>query len=459
MKAGRSIVTMRRAVRRSVFGLGGAAPIRLSLLAGVMLGLAGTAQAEEPLGGALSLPQAIAVAQRDNKDLKTARYAVDVAQARLLQAGVLPNPRLNITGASDFAFKNSGEYTASVGVSQDFPIAGRILRQKDVARIDIDLAYAEIAEAERRLAGEITASVYRVLAVDRQVQAREELAAIDERLAKATRSRFHAAEVSELDVNTVALDLQRLRQEQVQLQAERIRLLLTLNQLLGRPSGAALMIREPLPSMDTLSSLAEQQAKALASRPDLRLAQLQIERAQADMALAKSKRWEDWSVGLGVQQDRIAVDGAPSQSADRALSFNLTIPLSLKNRTRGLIAEAEASAEQAKARVEARQLDISNQVATAYSEASTLQGLYNGYQKDLLPVTARNVALAQKGYSQGLVSLVEVVQAQRQQADFNTASVNALDQYLQALARLRTAVGDYPVSDIEAGHEPQDSHQ
>lgn len=431
--------------------------IRPSLLAGVMLGFAGTTFAEEPLGSVLSLSQAITIAERDNKDLKTARYAVDLAQARLLQAGVLPNPRLNLSGASDFAFKSSGEYAASVGISQDFPIAGRILRQKDVARVDIELARAEIADAERRLAGEITANVYRVLALDRQLQAREDLAVIDERLAKATRSRYKAAEVSELDVNTVALDLQRLRQEQVQLQAERTRLLLALDQQLGRPASSPLSIREPLPSVDTLPSLDAQQAKALASRSDLRLVQLQVDRALADIALVKSKRWEDWSVGLNVQQDRITVDGAPSQSADRALGLNLTIPLSLKNRTRGLVAEAEANAGQAKARVEALKLDIANQVAIAYAEASSLQGLYKGYRRDLLPVTERNVALAQKGYGQGLVSIVEAVQAQRQQSDLNAASLNALDQYLQALARLRAAVGDFPALTSDAGIDSQDS--
>lgn len=415
------------------------------------------ARAEQPLGSALSLQQMIAVARDNNQDLKTARYAVDSAQARLQQAGVLPNPRVNISGASDFAFANNGEYSASIGVSQDFPVAGRILRQKDVARVDIERAHAEIADAERRLAGEVTASVYRVLALDRQIQARDALLQIDQRLAETTRSRFHAAEVSELDVNAVALDVQRLRQEKLQLEADRGRLLLTLNQLLGRPASTPLTIVEPLPAVTALPAVDAQQAQALSRRPDLQLAQLDVDRSEAAMALARANRWEDWSLGLGVQQDRQNVDGAPSQGFDRALNLNLTIPLSLKNRTRGLVAEAEAGAAQARARVHALQLDIANQVATAHAEASSLQSLYNGYRSDLLPVSERNVALALKGYRQGLVSIVEAVQAQRQQSDLNTAMLNALDQYLQALARLQTAVGAEPAREIQSGQTPRDA--
>jgi len=59
------------------------------------------------------------------------------------------------------------------------------------------------------------------------------------------------------------------------------------------------------------------------------------------------------------------------------------------------------------------------------------------------PVAERNVGLAQKGYGQGLVTILEVVQAQRQQAELKAAALNTLDQYLQALVRLHTAVGDY----------------
>lgn len=416
---------------------------RLSLTVLLAAVFAVSAAAAEPLGTSLNLDQLIATAQRDNKDLRVARYALQLARARLLQAGALPNPRINASGVSDFAFNNDGAYSASFGISQDFPVAGRILRQKEVALVDIDLAQAEIEEAERRLAGEVTANVYRVLVVDRQMQAREALSAVDERLAKATRSRYKAAEVSELDVNAVSLDLQKLAQERSLLETQRKGLLQSLNRQLGRPAASPLSVIEPLPAIDALPALDTEVSKALSQRPDLRQVQLQVDRAQAEIALAKAKRWEDWSVGLGVQQDRQVIDGAPSQGIDRALSFNVTIPLSLKNRSRGLLAEAEATRDQSRERAEALKFEISSEVAAAHAEAASLQSLLKTYDAGLMPVAERNVGLAEKGYSQGLVSVVEVVQAQRQQAELKAAQLATLDQYLQALARLRTAVGDY----------------
>ncbi len=407
--------------------------------------LTAAAGADQGTSPVFNLDQLIATAQRDNKDLRAARMSIEAARARLTQAGALANPRINVGAGSDFAFRNEGAYTASVGISQEFPIAGRLARQKDVALVDIQLAQAEVLNAQRQLAGEIAANVYRILVLDRQIQAREDLSEVDEKLAKATRSRFKAAEVSELDVNTVSLDIQRLAQERLLLESQRRVLLQSINLQLGRPSTGSLTVEEPLPNLDSLPPLDTELSKAMRQRPDRHQASLQIDRAQAQLGLADAKRWEDWSVGLGVQQDRQAIVGALGQPNDRALLLNLTIPLSLRSRTQGLVDEAAVSVRQSRARRDALTQQIDSEVAAAHAQAASLQSLYKNYESTLLPVTARNVALAQKGYGQGLVPLLEVIQAQRQEADLRTSALNTLDLYLQAYARLQTAVGNYPL--------------
>lgn len=422
-------------------------PGRLRALCPVALAVfcAATSAADTSSTIALNLDQLIATAERDNKDLRAARFAIDAARARLVQAGALPNPRINLGAGNDVVFRDEGAYSASAGVSQDFPVAGRLARQKDVARVDVDLAQAEVRDAQRKLAGEIALNVYRILIVDRQMQARDSLSAVDEHLARVTRSRFKAAEVSELDVNTIELDLQRLAQERMLLQTQRRTLLQALNRQLGRPANAPLDVAEPLPAVDTLPSLDAELSAALARRPDQRQALLQIDRAQAELELANAKRWEDWTVGLGVQQGRQSILGAPGQPADRALTLSVTIPLSLKSRTQGLISEAAVGVRKSRAQSDALTEQIGSEVAAAHAEAASLQGLYRNYESTLLPVTARNVELARKGYERGLVPLLEVIQAQRQEADLRTNALNTLDLYLQAYARLRTAVGDFPL--------------
>lgn len=401
----------------------------------------------------LSLPQLMALAQRDNKDLQAARFAVDIGRARLVQAGLLPNPRLDLGARSDVLFKNEGEFGNSIGISQQFPISGRVLRQKDVARVDVALAQAEVEEAERKLSSEVANNTYRLLIIERQIQLRDELSQAERRLAKTTRDRFKAAEVSELDVNAVELDLQRLLQERALLNSQRIALLASLNTLIARPALASLRISHPLSETEVLPDEAQLQAQAIKLRPDLRSVLISIDRAKAEKALAKAQRWEDWNVSAALSQDKLFIEGAPPQQTSRAIGINLSIPLPLFNKSQGLLAEAEASSSQAMARYQALRLSIASEISSTYAEATSLQQQLLQYHQALLPVSQRSVQLAQKGYAQGLVSILEVMQAQRQQADLSAAYLNTLGQLSLALARLHTAVGDYIVT-APAGTNP-----
>ncbi len=398
----------------------------------------------------LALDQAMRMVLKENKDLRAARYVVEIARARLLQAGLAPNPSLEIGGRNDLLFGNNGEYTASVAFTQRFPVAGRIARQKDVARVDVALATTEISQAERKLADEVARRFYRVLVLDRQIQVYDRLIGVDQKLVKVTRDRYRVAEVSELDVNTARLELQRLSQERTLLQSQRVLQLARLKQLLGLSDAQPLALDDDLPPLAPLPPLAEEQSRALAIRPDMQAALLGADRARAELALAKAQRWQDWTVSVGLEQGRRVIEGVRPQPNDRALGLSLSIPLPLLNKNQGRVAEAIATGTQADARIEALKFNIGNEVASAYVEAERLQAVVRRYQDGMLALSDRNVRLAQQGYDMGLAPILTVVQAQRQQSELYVAYQNTLGQYLQALVALRTATGGYAAQPLQA---------
>ena len=414
---------------------------RLSMLLAASALLGGYQQSANAAG--MSLAQAIDISVQGNKDLQAARYIVEEARGRLLQAGLPPNPRLDIAAKNDLLFGNAGEYAASIGISQQFSITGRLAHQKEVARVDVALAQAEIKQVELKLAGEVSSEFYRLLVLDRQIALRERLIVAEQALVAGTRNRFKAAEVSELDVNTAQLELQRLSQERALLLSQRISQQARMNQLLGRSASQVLELDETLPADESLPSLVDLARQALSSRPDLRFALLSADRAQANQALARAQRWEDWTVGVGLEQGRQVIDGGPPQGSSRVIGLSLSIPLPWRNRNQGNVAAAAAAGAQADARIEALKLGIGNEVASAYAETERLQQALSAYRGNILAVSARNVRLAQQGYDQGLIPVGDVVRIQRQQGELNIAYLNTLDQYLQALARLRSATGNF----------------
>ena len=390
-----------------------------------------------------TLTQLIDIAIGNNRDLQAARQVEAQARARLLQAGLMPNPQLQAATTNEGLFNYGGEYTTSAGISQQFPIAGRIARQQDVARVDIDLALEEIREAELKLAGQVATGFYRILALDRQIAVRKQLLEIDRKLLAVSRNRFQAGEVSELDVNAAQLELQRLDQERLLLESDHAKQLGELNQLLGMSAAQPLALDDTLPPLNSFPSVADQQHKALEQRPELRSAILTAQRAGADLGLARAERWEDWTVGIGMERSRIAVDGLPRQTSSSAVTLNLTIPLPLLNQNQGRIAEAGSKQTQAEIRINALELSIRNEVDSLMAELARLHKALTQYQRNMLPTSRQNIKIAQEAYSKGQISITEVVQAERQYGELNISYLTTLDQYLQALGKLRTATADY----------------
>lgn len=389
----------------------------------------------------LTLKQMTQMALRANRDLKAARLNVSIAQARLVQAGLWSNPSLNLTNNDDRVFNNEGEYSRTAGFIQAFPISGRIARQKKVARVDVAKAMAEIREAERQLSANVANAFYSLVVTEGRLKQQNYLLDLNRQLVAVTQNRYQVAEVSELDNNTAQLEYQRIHQEKHLLESTKIAQVALLNQLLGRPANAPLNLDLNPPKANSWPNVNTLIAIALKNRPDRQALLLTIHRSTANVQLARAERFADWTLGLGVQQDRIVVEGGAPQPADRTLGVSLSVPLPLLNQNQGTIAEASATGTQAILALRALTLNIETQVSSQLAQLKLLQHTIEQTQKQSLPLTLKNVQLANTAYKNGQLSLLNLVQVQRQQNDVQLAYLTNLEKYLQNYVALCTAIG------------------
>ena len=406
----------------------------------VLVTLSCGAWADEPPKG---LAELIQLALKNNPTLAVQRYEVEAAQGQRQQAGSMPNPRLELSNTSSAFLSNGGEYSRSMGLSQDIPVGGRLNAQEDVADVGLKLAIAKLRKTEATLAGQVATSYYRLLVFNRQIATRDALIGVDQKLLDVTTARMKAGEVSQLDVSTAELETERLKEQQMLLQNQYDAELASLNQLLGQPARTPLPLADTLPTDGALRNLGDLQQQALKERADLQAARLESEQAQAGVDLARSERWEDWTVGVSSGQSRLDITGAPPQAMEHEIGVTLSIPLPLWNRNKGNIAGAMSSGRQADANVAALKLQVQNEVAAGYSKLQRLSDMVARYKERLLPLSDQSVALAQQGYNQGQVSIVEVVTAERQHSEVEVAYLDSLDLYLQAYAALNQAIGAY----------------
>lgn len=385
---------------------------------------------------------AVAAALAENRDLAAARFAIRQAEGRLKQAGLWPNPEFELSRQSDRAFGNEGEYAFSTGFRQRFPITGRLTKAKAVARVDVAMAAAEVRNQERLLAGETLNLARALLVTQEKLAANQELQTVIQKLIEVSEKRLNVAEVSAADVNLAKLELQKLTLAQAALLNQQEIATTALNRLLGREPKSSLQISGAAGTAFDTNAAAQISVQVLAQRPDRQLAALGIDRAGAEIKLARAEKWEDWSVGFGYSRERsIFSEPTRLKETDNLIGASVSIPLPLWNRNQGQISEAQATRSRAEAELSALDLRIATEVQTAENQIRRLLGILGQYREQSIKLAEENVALLQKGYADGLVNITAVIQAQQQLTDLRQAYLDALEAFARARTEWETATG------------------
>ena len=448
------------------------------LMAGVAFGQTNTTN--------LTLESAVKAALENNRDLAAARIAIRQAEGRLKQAGLWSNPEWETGYAPDTAFGNAGEYSFSTGFKQRFPITGRLAKAKAVARVDLALALAEVRDQERLLAGEVLGRSRELLVAQAKLKANDEIQSIIQKVIEVSEKRLKTAEVSAADVNAAKLELQKLTLAQAALLNQQETVSTTLNRLLGREPKTPLQIsgtvsaefdtnsiaeisqqaiaRRPDRQLAALgidragaeiklaraefdtNSIAEISQQAIARRPDRQLAALGIDRAGAEIKLARAEKWEDWTVGFDYSRGVSKFDAPIGTKTDNFLGVGVSIPLPFWNQNQGRVGEAQATQERAEAELSALDLRIKAETQTAEDQMRRLLGILRQYRDESIKLAEENITLLQKGYGDGLVNITAVIQAQQQLTDLRQSYFEALGEFEQALTDWQTATASFPLN-------------
>ena len=402
--------------------------------------LAALSAAAQPLATNLTPERAVAIALDQNRDLVAARFAIRQAEGRLKQAGLWPNPEFELSRQSDRAFANEGEYGFSTGFKQRFPITGRLSKAKAVARVDVAQAVAEVRNQERMLAGETLGLGRELLVTQEKLKANQELQNTIRNLIEVSEKRLKVAEVSEADVNLARLELQKLTLAQAALLNQQEIARTALNRLLGREPKMPLEISGTVTAEFDTNSIAGISQQSLARRPDRQLAALGIDRAGAEIKLARAERWEDWTVGFNYSRDRsIFTEPVRLDDTDNLIGLSVSIPLPLWNRNQGRISEAQATRQRAEAELAALDLRINSETQTTENQMRRLLDILRQYREESITLAEQNISLLQKGYADGLVNITAVIQAQQQLTDLRQAYLDALGEFNRARTDWETA--------------------
>jgi cobalt-zinc-cadmium efflux system outer membrane protein len=384
----------------------------------------------------LTLLQAQTLAMQHNPQLAAFGWEVRAGEARTRQAGLSPNPELEIE-VEDFA--GSGELRGfqsaeiTIHLSQLIELAGKRRKRARVAAFERDLAAWDYEATRLDVLTEVTQAFVGVLSAQERVALNAELVRLGEQVFSTVAERVKAGKVSPVEETRARVELSTsriaLERAQRDLEAARKRLVATWG-------GSTPVFASANGTLDTIAAIppAEQLFARLGQNPELARWVTEIAQRQAAVELAGAKRIPDPTLAGGVRHAR--------ETGDNALLMSVSLPLPVFDRNQGGFLEARY--QLAKAGEERRVAEVQGRAALAEAYAALSSALAEAtvLKNEALPGAQQAFEAAREGYRQGKFGFLDVLDAQRTLFEARGQYIETLAAYHQAVAEIERLIGE-----------------
>lgn len=353
---------------------------------------------------------------------------------------VRDNPQLEVEYGTDAVTQDAGERRMAVALSQQLQVAGQRGLRVERAEAALAAARARRRAVELRVAREAAEAAVEWERREALVKLREEALATARTLEEAAAKRFAAGDVPELDRNAAALERARAEARAAQARAEEATARAFVNRLLGRAATAPLLI--------TLGAMAVPEALA-AELPEVEAARAEAEAARAEVNLLRRERIPDPTVSVGYEQEERLEEHAtgPDLHTASMVVARVSVPLPLWNRNQRELAEARArhAAREAERQGREREVEAERVSARENHEAARIS---EAALTAALPGIERNLALVQRAYDAGELSLDALLLARDRAYSARGEAIDAVAALARARAALLRASGRLPTGEV-----------
>ncbi len=381
----------------------------------------------------LTADAAVEVALLRNRTLQATYESVGMAQADLVQAGLLQNPTL---GASvRFPLKGPGSVELEGSLVQNFLSLFTLPLRKRFAEQEVTRAVLRVGNAVLDLEADVRADFVRVQAAQQLAELHRAFFEAEQTSAELAQGQFTAGNIAELELVS---RLAAAEQERLELATAENAVLEAKEQLVhqmgvfGRQAHFEMTTTLPeIPREEV--PLDHLEAKAIGQRLDLEASRAEVLGLRGAWELASGTRWFT-SLDVGVS-------GGRDSEGTTLLGPTLSVELPIFDQHQARLATLEAQLRAAQARQEGLALDVRSDVRRASVRLQAARGVVEHYRKVLLPLRERAVALSQEHYNSMLLGVYGLLQSKQQQITAYRAFIEAVRDYWVARSDLERALG------------------
>ena len=391
------------------------------------------AAAREPTG-TLTLQQALVLALLQNPELKAFSYGIRAAEARTLQAGVLPNPKLELE-VEEYDPDGEGLDGAEVvvGVGQAFELGGKRRWRRRVAEAKQELIEWDYESTRLELFSETARRFVLLLAAQRHVELAKSTVDVAQQTHRVVDERVKAGKEPPLQRSKASAEMEMARLEELEaknnLTVARTKLAVLWGAEQARFRTAQGNLDDLLDSVPPLDVLRAR----LAQNPELARWDAELRLHNATLSSQRAAAIPDLKASVAYQSFR--------EAGTDALAFGLGMAVPIFDRNQGNIAAARHALTRAEQERKVAETGLAADLAAAHSRLTSAHQRALALRAKVIPSVDEAFRVARDGYEQGKFEFLDVLDAQRELVKVRGAFVAALTDYHSAVADIQRITG------------------
>lgn len=374
----------------------------------------------------LSLPQAEQLFTTNNRELLAARRVVEGSQADTLSAAQKPNPTLSLSAANFNLNRREGNANPQGGsggitnqtISSVVQIS-QLFERGDKREIRMALAndvlkasqygYKDTIRQQKLM---LRIAYYDLLLTQESEQVQQNNVALYDKTLEAAQLRLKAGDIASSDVARIRVDALRAKNDLRQAQANRQKAQANLAYVIGKEQEAGTITAvDAWPAVETAAAIqqADIDQEKLNERADIKAAEAYVQAANENRRLAEALRKRD--VTIGVQYQHYPGQG-PGNGED-TVGAAVSIPLFTNYQYQGEIARAQVNFDATlDAKQQARAAAL-GEISRARADLDAAVEKVRRYDGQMLSEAKKSADAAEFAYQHGAMDVTDLLDARR----------------------------------------------
>ncbi len=398
----------------------------------------------QPADSLLRLPDLVDELLQNNPELQGAFSAWQADQARIPQAGALPDPMFSFNllnlPVNSFAFDQEPMTGKQFMLVQTLPFPGKLGLKARIAEEKAAVTQAQYQELRNRLVQELRVTYYELFYLDKAIEVVERNTNLMEQFVAIAETKYTVGKGLQQDVLRAQVELSRMHDRLINLQQKREVLEARFNALLNRDANRPVGKIAELSLTDFPYDFAQLRQLALENRPLLKAWQAMIRQSEKKIDLAKKQYWPDFRLGVAYTQRDVLANGMGGVDFFSGL-VTVNIPLYFWKKQKKSVEENRFSNRM----FQQKYLNVQNQVFAAIdqklAELQKNRRLAELYRNGIIPQATQSLNSTLSGYRTDKVDFLTLLNSQITLFNYERDYYRILSDYNKNIAELDLLVG------------------